>query len=209
MSSSQHLSSSRTSASRTSASATSKRASSSLPKAPATIHPSAIIANHAVLTGHHAITIAAGAVIHPNAKITSLHGPVVIGEGCIVYEKATVGIPELEGGQGRGVVLDKNVVVEASAVVQAALVGEGTIIGTDAKVGLGSAVGMFCQLAPRTELPPHSELPDYMVVYGSNQRRLNHSLQTRPAVMELVKRAHEKKLHALMRLIPNNAAKWQ
>ncbi|KAL1652340.1 hypothetical protein SLS58_000467 [Diplodia intermedia] len=174
MSSSQHLSASRTSTSRTSASASSKRASSSLPRAPATIHPSAIVANHAVLTGHHAITIAAGAVVHPNAKITSLHGPVVIGEGCIVYEKATVGIPELEGGQGRGVVLDKNVVVEASAVVQAALVGEGTVIGTDAKVGLGSAVGM-----------------------------------TRPAVMELAKRGHEKKLHALVRLIPNNAAKWQ
>ncbi|GME22714.1 Dynactin subunit 6 [Neofusicoccum parvum] len=200
MSSSQHLSASRTSASRSSASGTTKRASSSLPKAPATIHPSAIVANHAVLTGHHAITIAAGAVIHPNARITSLHGPVVIGEGCIVYEKATVGIPELEGGQGRGVVLDRNVVVESSAIVQAALVGEGTTIGTDSR---------FCQLAPRMELPAHSDLPDYTVVYGSNQRRTNYSLQTRPAVMELMKRAHEKKLNALMRLIPNNAAKWQ
>lgn len=97
-----------------------------------------------MLTGHHAITIAAGAVIHPNARITSLHGPVVIGEGCIVYEKATVGIPELEGGQGRGVVLDRNVVVESSAIVQAALVGEGTTIGTDSRVGLGSAVGQVC-----------------------------------------------------------------
>ncbi|KAF4312674.1 Dynactin subunit 6 [Botryosphaeria dothidea] len=204
-----HLSASRSSTSRTSTSGTGKRASSSLPKAPATIHPSAIVANHAVLTGHHAITIAAGAVIHPNARVTSLHGPVVIGEGCIVYEKATVGIPELEGGQGRGVVLDKNVVVESSAIVQAALVGEGTTIGADVKVGLGSAVGKFCQLAPRTELLAHSDLPDYTVVYSSNLRRLNYSLRTRPAVMELLKRAHEKKLHALTRLIPNNAAKWQ
>lgn len=182
-----------------------------------------------MLTGHHAITIAAGAVIHPNARVTSLHGPVVIGEGCIVYEKATVGIPELEGGQGRGVVLDKNVVVDSSAIVQAALVGEGTTIGADVKVGLGSAVGkvslncshslcraladasqlQFCQLAPRTELPAHSDLPDYTVVYSSNLRRPNYSLQTHPAVMELLKRAHEKKLHALTRLIPNSAAKWQ
>lgn len=149
MSSSQHLSASRSSTSRTSASTASKRVSSSLPRAPASIHPSAIVANHAVLTGHHAITIAAGAIIHPNARITSLHGPVVIGEGCIVYEKATVGIPELEGGQGRGVVLDKNVVVESSAIVQAALVGEGTTIGTDSRVGLGSAVGKVCLFLSR------------------------------------------------------------
>ncbi|KAF2136990.1 uncharacterized protein K452DRAFT_302286 [Aplosporella prunicola CBS 121167] len=182
---------------------------STLPKAPASIHPAATVANHAVLTGHHAITISAGAVLHPHCKVTSVHGPVVIGEGCIIYEKAVVGIEgDGEAESGRGVVLDRNVVVESGAVVEAALVGEGAVVGVEGRVGVGSAVGRWCQITPRCALPPGSDLPDFSVLYGNNQRRLNYTAQTRPVVTDIRKRAHENQLRLFAKLVPNNAAKW-
>ncbi|KAK8194984.1 trimeric LpxA-like protein [Phyllosticta capitalensis] len=190
-------------------SSTSKRTTSALPKPPVSVHESAIIANHAVLTGHHTITIMAGAIIHPQAKIYSLHGPVVIDEGCIVYEAATVGISELEGDHGRGVMLDKNVVVESGAVVEAALVGESTVIGTNVKVGFSAVVGKFCHISPGTSLAPGAELADFTVLYGPNSRRPNATLETREKVMQLRKRAHSRQLYTQAKLIPNNSAKWQ
>jgi len=111
-----------------------------LPLAPTSIDPSAVVAKFAVLTGNHPITIGAGAVLHPYSKIISNEGPVVIGEGCVIWEKAVVGI---DGGHDseQSVVLGKNVVVESGAVVEAKEVGEGTTIEALAKVGVGARVG--------------------------------------------------------------------
>ncbi|KAK7547751.1 trimeric LpxA-like protein [Phyllosticta citricarpa] len=190
-------------------SSTSKRTTSALPKPPVSVHESAIIANHAVLTGHHTITIMAGAIIHPQAKISSLHGPVVIDEGCIVYEAATVGITDLEGDHGRGVMLDKNVVVESGAIVEAALVGENTVVGTNSRVGFSAVVGKFCHLAPGTSLAPGAELTDFTVLFGPNLRRPNVTLESRERVMQMKKKSHQRQLHTQTKLIPDNSAKWQ
>src|SRR5262245_19869842 len=46
------------------------------PKAPATIDPSAVLANHCVLTGLFPITVGARAVLHPHSKVVSTAGPV-------------------------------------------------------------------------------------------------------------------------------------
>jgi dynactin 6 len=127
----------------------SKRVSTlpSLPKAPTSIDPSAIVANHAVLTGLYPITIGPRAVLHPYAKIVSGDGPIEIGEGCIIWEKAVVGSGSAAEDNANGtekvkkMVLGPNVVVESGATVEAESVGEGTIIESFSRIGDGASVG--------------------------------------------------------------------
>lgn len=74
----------------------------------------------------------------------------VVGEGCVVFEKAVVGVGLRDSfaarGESRadGVVLGRNVVVETGAVVEAAEVGEGTVVEAGARLGAGVVVGKVC-----------------------------------------------------------------
>ncbi|GES61116.1 transferase hexapeptide domain protein [Aspergillus terreus] len=61
------------------------------PRAPVTAHPTATIADTTIFHGTHPISIGAGTVIHPRARIYSYEGPVIIGDDCIISEKATIG----------------------------------------------------------------------------------------------------------------------
>lgn len=61
------------------------------PRAPLKADPSATIADTAVFQGTHPITIGPGTVIHPRARFYSYEGPITIGDGCIISEKAVIG----------------------------------------------------------------------------------------------------------------------
>lgn len=145
-------------------SSTVPKRTSLLPK-PASIvlDVSVLIAQHAQLTGTQPITIGQNSVLHPHSKISSALAPVVLGEGCVVYERAKVGVgmgAELDAESRRssmasarnsasirdsmraeGVVLGRNVVVESNAVVEASEVGEGTVIEVGAVLGKGCVIG--------------------------------------------------------------------
>jgi len=130
----------------------SKRASTApaAPKPPSTIDPSAILANHATLTGVFPITVGPNVVLNPYSKVVSSTGPVEIGEGCIIWERAVVGINseasarDDEDPRGSFVMLESNCVVESGAQVSAKLVGEGTVIEAFANVGEGCVIGKVC-----------------------------------------------------------------
>jgi dynactin-6 len=119
------------------------------PKPPTTIDPSAIVANHATLTGVFPITVGANAVLHPYSKVVSVAGPVQIGEGAVIWEQAVVGISGDGAGDededadlgGKFVMLERNCIVESGARIAAKLVGEGTIIEAFAIVGEGCVIG--------------------------------------------------------------------
>ena len=143
------------------------RPTSSLPKAPTNLSPKAVIADTAVLTGLHLITIGANAVLHPRARVNSTYAPVTIGAGCVVSERACVGLlqepDDNEGGEGEkgdaeersgdadvgpgrensrdGVVLEENVVLEPAAIVEAARVGQSTVMEAGSKIGAGAVIG--------------------------------------------------------------------
>ncbi|KAJ5482975.1 hypothetical protein N7539_006421 [Penicillium diatomitis] len=61
------------------------------PKAPLKVDPSATIADTAVFQGTYPVTIGAGTIVHPRAKFYSFEGPISIGDGCIISEKAVIG----------------------------------------------------------------------------------------------------------------------
>lgn len=130
---------------------------------------SVLIAQHAQLTGLHPITIGPNTVLHPHSKLSSALAPVVLDEGCVVFERAKVGVgmgSELdsegrrtnmstrsnanvrESMRSEGTVLGRNVVVESNAVVEAAEVGEGTVIEVGAVIGRGSIIGKVCKTTP-------------------------------------------------------------
>lgn len=106
----------------------------------------ALIHDNAFLTGTHPITIGADAIIQLRAKIISAHGPVTIGDGCVVAERAVIGLvnslgAEKDKGWGGEVILGNGVIVESGAVVEGKMLGEGTIVEVGAVVGRGSVLG--------------------------------------------------------------------
>lgn len=93
----------------------------------------------------------AKAVLHPHSRVVSAAGPVEIGEGVIIWERATIGINEDEVDEdeededieigSKFIMLERNCIVESGATVAAKLVGEGTTIEAFAKIGEGSVIG--------------------------------------------------------------------
>ncbi|KAJ5206294.1 hypothetical protein N7491_003087 [Penicillium cf. griseofulvum] len=67
--------------------------SSGPPKAPLKADPTATIADTVVFQGRYVVTIGAGTVIHPRAKFYAYDGPIIVGDGCIICEKAVIGAP--------------------------------------------------------------------------------------------------------------------
>ncbi len=116
--------------------------SSPAPKPPLTARPSSLLSGGVAVTGIHPITIGANTVIHLRSKLTSAHGTITIGDGCIIGERAVVG---LQGVGETGVVIGNGVVVEAGARVEGSL-GEGTVIEAGGVVGRGAVVGKVGRL---------------------------------------------------------------
>ncbi|KAF2460601.1 hypothetical protein BDY21DRAFT_276607, partial [Lineolata rhizophorae] len=186
-----------------------------LPKPPATIDPTAVVAAHAVLVGTHPIRIGRGAVVHPYARLVSTHGPVDVGDGCIVGERAAIGLGEPGAAASAGaadarVALGRNTVVETGAVVEARETGEGAVVEAGARAGPGSVMEAHSKLAPTVRLPAGVRLPAYTVVYGPapDQRRVDTTLRGSNTVQALRDQAHARQLELLRKLIPSNIAKW-
>ncbi|KAJ5570590.1 uncharacterized protein N7459_010020 [Penicillium hispanicum] len=72
-------------------SSSSSHAPTGPPKAPLKADPTATIADTAVFQGTYPVTIGAGTVIHPRARFYAYEGPIVVGNGCIISEKAVIG----------------------------------------------------------------------------------------------------------------------
>jgi dynactin-6 len=150
-------------------SSTAPKRTSILPK-PSSIFldTTVLIAQHAQITGTHPVTIGPNTVLHPHSKLSSAIAPVVLGEGCVVFERAKVGVGMgtegdaesrrssmaparssahvRESMRSEGTVLGRNVVVDSGAVVEAAEVGDGSVVEVGAVLGRGSIIGKVCVL---------------------------------------------------------------
>ena len=131
-------------ASRPATSASAVRPPTAPPRAPLTVDPAAHIADKASIIGTFPVSIAASAVIHPYARLTSTCEPIDIGEGVVIWERAIVGegTPGREYGVGeRKTILARHVIIEAGASIGAgAVIGEGSVVEVGAKVGEGCVI---------------------------------------------------------------------
>lgn len=104
-------------------------------KPPTALASSVVIADTASLTGTYPINIGANSVIHPRAKLASAHGPITIGEHCIICERTLISPADTAGvSVGDGTVVEVNAVLEGS-------VGEGCVVEVGARVERGAKIG--------------------------------------------------------------------
>ncbi|KAK0629156.1 trimeric LpxA-like protein [Bombardia bombarda] len=179
------------------------------PKPPVQFSSSITIADSALLTGSHPITISSESVVHPRARLESLGGRITIGRRCIIHERSTVGAVGTSNRTAttdKGVTLGDYVTVEVGAAIEAGdtVVGDGTIVGVGCKVGAGAVVGKHCTLTPHTEIAAGDVVPDFTVVYSNGVRRPD-----RRGVAELRNKGQTRQIEVLRRMIPSNPAKFQ
>lgn len=145
------------------------------PRPPIKSAPSTLVSASASLTGTHPVIIGANAIIQVRSRLSSVTGAIDIGEGCIVAERACIGLSPVQGlqddengrGAEAGVKLAKGVLIESGAVVEAASIGAYTVIEAGAKVGRGAVVGERCRICPKVTIGEGEVIGDRVVVYGS------------------------------------------
>lgn len=148
------------------------------PKPPVHFSSSITIADSALLTGTHLITVLSESVVHPRARLESLAGRVTVGRRCVVHERATLGAAgsrrvaaaaaaaAATSSSGEktavsAVTLGDYVVVEVGATVEAGdtVIGDGTTVGVGARVGAGAVVGKVSHLSHLS----HSSHPSFFL----------------------------------------------
>jgi len=160
------------------------RVSSSAATAPAkpslTIHPSATIADTALLHGTYQISIGAGVVVHPRARLYSYDGPIVIGDGCVIGEKSTIGSPTTASSEMSSppppsaevsrvtIRLSSSVIVAPLAtILSGAHIRSAAVIESLAIEHSYASVGAHSKVCSGCEIPENSVVDDWTVVWGS------------------------------------------
>ncbi|KAL8871644.1 MAG: hypothetical protein Q9174_002566 [Haloplaca sp. 1 TL-2023] len=173
-------------------------------KPPTTLDPTSSIHALAITTGTHPLIIGPETYIHLRAHLSTVHGPLIIGQGCVVGEYTNIGLQsavsdEESNGEERikgeeGIVIGDHVVVEAKAVVEGSI-GDGSVVECGARVGRGAVVGKYCKISPLCTVAPNEIIPDYTIIYGFNDRRIDRSgpeklrAKTAEAQVEALKKA--------------------
>ena len=155
-------------------SALSRTSTTRSPAVPVHSTPSTLISASASLTGIHPITLGENAILQPRSRVLSTSSPVDIGEGCIIAERACVGIaigtanPRIDQQVAeRGVKFGRGVLIESGALIEAAAIGAFTIIEAGAKVGKGAIVGERSRICAKVEVGEGAMVPSRTVVYGN------------------------------------------
>jgi dynactin 6 len=173
------------------------------------IHASAIIADKAQLTGPNVIEIGENTILHPHAKVKAEHGNVVIGKGCILSERATIGASEASE-EGYDIVIGDGVNLESGAIVEARRIGDHSTIGVNSKIGRGAVLGKWCKIAPLCEVRALEVLDDYTVVFGEGQkgRRIDAAVRDKREIREAKLKGMEMEREVLKGIISDNKIKW-
>jgi len=175
-------------------------------KAQCKIHFKATIADKAQLIGPGTIVIGEDTLLHPHAKIIAEHGDVTIGKGCIIAEKAVVGVAQ--SGPHNHVSIGEGVSIESGAVIEGSGIGNYSTIEVNARVRRGAVIGQWCKIAPLCEVGEDEVLADFTVVYGTGQRRVNTVLREQRQIRDIKIKGREKELRLLRTLIPDASIKW-
>jgi len=123
-----------------------------------------------VLDGRFEVKIGKRVVVHPSCTIRALHGPVTIGDGCVLEELSVVetseACPEVDIGGGTH--------VRVGAVVQGAKVKDYAMLEVMAQVGEGCIVGSGAVVGVGVNLEPGTTLEDEHVAF-----RIGNKVHTR------------------------------
>lgn len=103
------------------------------------------------------------------ACLSSTYGPIQVGDGCIVSERASIGLlsPARNEKEANGVTLSRGVFIGTCASVEGASIGAYTVIEAGAKIGKGTVIGAYSKVCAGVEIGEGMVVEDATVVYGS------------------------------------------
>ena len=148
---------------------TNRSTTSKPPTTPLNTTSTTLISASASCNGTHPITLGSNTILQLRACLTSTYGPVRIEDGCIISERASIGLlsPPQNEKEADGVTLSPGVLVETCASVQGAWIGAYTIIEAGAKIGKGTVVGANSKVCAGVDVGEGMVVEDDTVVYGS------------------------------------------
>ena len=151
-----------------------RTSTSKAPGSPLKCQPGALVSSSASITQIHPISIGSNAIVQLRCRLSSTVGPIIIGDDCIISERASIGSfqIELQGLDSTTntlahVTLGQGVLVESGATVEAASIGAFTVIETGAIIGKKAIVGSNCKICARVEIREGDVVEDNTVVFGS------------------------------------------
>ncbi|XP_015430102.1 PREDICTED: dynactin subunit 6 [Dufourea novaeangliae] len=141
------------------------------------ISAGALVCDESILKGD--ITIGPKTVVHPKASIIAEAGPIIIGEGNIIEEMATIAnrlppdAPEPSTVPVQ--IVGSFNVFETDCTCEAYKVGDNNILESKAFVGREVELTSGCVIGAACSLTEPEAIPENTVVYGSDcQRREMH-----------------------------------
>ncbi|XP_043287578.1 dynactin subunit 6 [Venturia canescens] len=158
----------------------------------------AVICDESILKGD--ITIGAKTVVHPRASIIAEAGPIVIGEGNIIEEMATIinrsqSDRTADGDSASQVQHIGNYnVFETDSTCEALRVGDNNILETKAMVGQGVRLTNGCVVGAACSIQQSDTIPENTIIYGALCQRREMNDKPYPQMGQL---------DFLIRILPN------
>ncbi|KAJ5179012.1 hypothetical protein N7492_002222 [Penicillium capsulatum] len=164
------------------------------PKAPVKADATATIADAVVFQGTYPVTIGASTVIHPRARFYTYEGPIVVGDGCIISEKAVIGAapdtsstsssrraspatstagtptPEAQAERGHGITTRLSYFVTIgpqSTILPGAHIHSSATIEALATIHRHADIGSHAKVCAGCEVRESHSIGEWVVVWGS------------------------------------------
>ena len=155
------------------------RTSTSNPLSPPTsTTPTTLVHPTAILNGSHRITLGSRSIIQARSRLDSTYGPIDIGTGSIIGERASIGYLSAPSAslppsfEPKTVTIGEGVIIESSAIIEAS-VGAYSMIEAGAKLSKNAEVGARCKVCAMVEIT-EKIVGDDIVFWGNgwDERRL-------------------------------------
>jgi carbonic anhydrase/acetyltransferase-like protein (isoleucine patch superfamily) len=160
------------------------------PKAPLKADPTATIADTAVFQGTYPVTIGAGTIIHPRARFYAYEGPIYVGDGCIISEKATIGAQPSRSSENKETATRLSYFVTigpSSTVHPGAHIHSSATIEALATINRDAEIGSHSKICSGCEVPEKGRIDEWVVIYGSGlgqrRKRAREAKEPGPAVV--------------------------
>ncbi|KAF7990754.1 hypothetical protein HCN44_000559 [Aphidius gifuensis] len=156
----------------------------------------AVVCDESILRGD--ITIGPRTVVHPRATIIAEAGPIVIGEGNIIEEMASI-INKMPDNATNSETIHTQIignfnVFETDSICEAVKVGDNNVLEAKAKVGRGIELTNGCVIGPSCSLLEPEIVTENTIVYGTQCHRREMNDKPYPQVGQL---------EFLIRVLPN------
>ncbi|KYN35032.1 Dynactin subunit 6 [Trachymyrmex septentrionalis] len=152
------------------------------------IAPGAVVCEESILKGD--ISIGAKTIIHPRACILAEAGPIIIGEGNIIEEMATITNRQLPPDASEPVTVPVQIignynVFETDCVCESYKVGDNNILEAKAQVSREIELTNGCVIGAACSLTEQETIPENTIVYGSQCQRREMNDKIYPQIGQL------------------------